>query len=145
MRRLSGWWLIPCVPAILIAYGCGTSSTAPSPPSTAPPPAPTAVVLRTATFQSANGYTTTGRALILRDGDAYTLDLQDDFRTSNGGSLEVRLCRDSACTATDLNLGAIQSRTGRQVYALSDAAASHRYVVIYCRIIRAPFGFGLLQ
>ena len=113
-------------------------------PTPAPPASP--VVVRAATFQSANGYTTAGTGEVVRTGSTYTLELRDDFRTSNGGILDVRLCRETGCTGGDRNLGRIQQNNGRQTYALgADDSSAYRYVVIYCTAINAPFGFGLLR
>lgn len=78
-------------------------------------------------------------------GSTYTLELQDDFRTSNSGVLDVRLCRDTRCGSGDLNLGAIRAFTGRQTYVLPDNGAAFRYVVIWCRAVNLPFGFGDLR
>ncbi len=94
---------------------------------------------------SANGYRTEGTAAVTLSGSTHTLDLQDDFRTSNSGVLDVRLCRDTRCAANDLNLGTIQRFSGRQSYALPNDAAAFRYVVIWCRAVNLPFGFGELR
>ena len=111
------------------------------PPTPAPPTTPT--VVRTATFQSANGYTTAGTAEVVRTGSSYTLELREDFRTSNGGILDVKLCRESDCTGGDLTLGRLEIRSGKQTYALgSNDTSSYRYAVIYCTVINRPFGYG---
>ena len=115
------------------------------PRATTIPTTPLGTVVRTATFQSASGYTTVGSARIVLTGSAYTLELQDDFRTSNGGLLDVRLCAQSACTDADPNFGELRSRVGKQVYGIPESAVNNRYVVIYCRVVRLPFGFGVWQ
>jgi len=149
-RRLSVW-VLASVTGTLAACGGGGSPTAPSAPAPAPTPAPTPTpvsgptVLRSATFQSANGYSTEGRATIVRDGASHRLELQDDFRTSRSAALDVRLCRDTSCTSSDLNLGEIRSFTGAQQYALPDDGSAYRYAVIWCRGVRLPFGFGELR
>ena len=103
-------------------------------------------MVRTATFQGANGYTTAGTAEIVRAGSAYSLELRDDFRTSNGGILDVKLCRETGCTGGDLTLGRLEVRGGRVSYALgSNDTTAYRYVVIYCTVINAPFGYGLMR
>lgn len=120
----------------------------PPTPTPAPAPAPpsTQTVVRTATFQGANGYTTSGTAEVVRAGLTFTLELREDFRTSNGGILEVRLCRESDCTGGDLTLGRLDIRSGKQTYALGgNDTSSYRYVVIYCTAINRPFGYGLFR
>lgn len=138
----------------ILAAGCGggSSPTAPDPlPTPAPTPAPTPTppladgVLRTATFESANGYFAEGAAAIVREGGAHRLDLEEDFRTSRSGALDVRLCRQTTCTEGDLDLGQIQRFSGAQSYDLPNDGAAYRYVVIWCRAVALPFGFGELQ
>jgi hypothetical protein len=102
-------------------------------------------VLRTATFQSANGYFTEGSASIVREDGAHRLELQEDFRTSRSGALDVRLCRETTCTDADLDLGPIQAFSGAQSYSLPDDGSDYAYVVIWCRAVNLPFGFGELQ
>ena len=102
-------------------------------------------VLRRAVFQSANGYRTEGAAQITRSESGHRLELQNDFRTSTSGILEVRLCRETRCGAGDLNLGSIQAFTGPQAYTLPDDGGAFRYVVIWCRAVNLPFGFGDLR
>jgi len=126
--------------------GGGSSPTEPSPSPMPPPPPPTGPkVLRSATFQSASGYNTAGSASIVEDEGSYRLELHDDFATDNSGALDVRLCRQSTCTAGDLDLGPIQAFRGAQTYELMDAATEYAYVVIWCRAVDLPFGYGLLQ
>ena len=82
----------------------------------------------------------------MRTGSAYTLELRDDFLTSNGGILDVKLCNTINCTdASNLNLGSIQSRSGRQTYVLGSDGSQWAYVVIYCRVVNVAFGYGLLK
>jgi hypothetical protein len=146
---LAAGWLLAVTATVVAACGQGGSPTGPTPPPVAaapPPPAgASSTVLRRADFQSANGYRTEGSAVITMSGSTYVLDLQDDFRTSNSGILEVRLCRDPRCGPNDLNLGAIRAFSGRQSYLLPDDAAGFRYVVIWCRAVSLPFGFGDLR
>jgi hypothetical protein len=102
-------------------------------------------VLRSATFQSANGYTTVGEAAIVREAGRHRLELRDGFRTSQSGGLDVRLCGTTACGGSDLDLGRIQAFSGAQQYELPDDGAAYRYVVIWCRAVNLPFGFGELR
>jgi hypothetical protein len=144
-------WVLASVTGTLAACGGGGSPTAPAAPAATPAPAPSPTpvsgptVLRSATFQSANGYTTEGGATIVRDGSAHRLELRQDFRTSQSGALDVRLCRETRCTSTDLNLGSVQGFSGAQQYALPDDGSAYRYAVIWCRAVNLPFGFGELK
>ena len=102
-------------------------------------------MLRTAAFESANGYFTEGSAAIVREDGEHRLELMDDFRSSRSGALDVRLCRETACTDSDLNLGPIQAFRGAQTYPLPDDGSAYSYVVIWCRAVALPFGFGALE
>jgi Electron transfer DM13 len=137
--------------------GCGSRSPAsPSGPmggqpaaTPAPTPDPTLdpapTTLRRATFESANGYTTEGGAAIVRERDSYRLELDSDFRTSQSAALEVRLCAQTQCGGADLNLGEIKAYSGMQAYDLNADGSQYRYVVIWCRAVNLPFGFGELS
>ena len=142
-------WLLASVASTLAACGGGGSSPVapqtPPPPAPTPTPAPSATVLRTATFESANGYFTAGQAAIVREAGAHRLELREDFRTSQSGALDVRLCRETRCTSDDLNLGPIRAYSGAQQYPLPDDAAAYRYAVIWCRAVNLPFGLGELK
>jgi hypothetical protein len=102
-------------------------------------------VLREATFESANGYSTAGRAAIIRETGSHRLQLRPDFQTSQSNALEVRLCRTTQCASQHLNLGEIQGFSGSQRYGLPDASEQYGYVVIWCRAVSLPFGFGQLR
>ena len=134
------------------AAACGGGGSSPTAPAT-PPPAPaatptpgaSATVVRSTVFQSANGYTTEGQAAVVREGSTHRLELRDDFRTSQSAALDLRLCRETRCTASDLDLGQIRAFSGAQQYALPDDASAYRYVVVWCRGVSLPFGFGELR
>lgn len=148
-KRAPSLALLMGLAVVSATCGGGSSPSTPS-PTPAPTPAPTPTptddeVLRMATFQGANGYFTEGHAAIVRAGDAHRLDLLDDFRTSQSGALDVRLCRETTCTDGDLDLGTLQGFSGAQTYPLPDDGSAYAYVVIWCRGIALPFGFGQLQ
>jgi hypothetical protein len=103
------------------------------------------VTLRSAEFEGANGYQTSGGASIVREGSDHRLELHTNFRTSRSGALDVRLCRDSRCFPGDLDLGPIQKFEGAQSYRLADDGGAYRYVVIWCRGVNLPFGYGRLR
>ena len=148
----------------LLAVACGDSPPpGPSGPSsvattttTSPPAssttttttttsAPATQVVRQASFQSANGYTTQGSARILESGGRYTLELGSDFRSSQSPALDVRLCNDTNCRGASLELGALGSFSGAQSYDLPNDGGAYSLVVIYCRAVQLAFGFGNLR
>ena len=160
----SGFMIALVVVALAAASGCGdsspsSSSPAPStsaaetsPPAPAPPPPATTTsvpagprTLRRATFMGANGYVTGGSARIQRENDEFTLELEEDFRTSNSAALDVRLCTNSGCTGDNVSLGELQRFSGRQSYPLADSGTGYSHVSIYCTAVRLPFGSGRLQ
>ena len=57
----------------------------------------------------------------------------------------MRLCRDAQCGGRQLDLGAIKAFSGAQSYDLPDDGSAYRYVVIWCRAVSLPFGFGELR
>ena len=160
----SGFMIALVVVALAAASGCGdsspsSSSPAPStsaaetsPPAPAPPPPATTTsvpagprTLRRATFMGANGYVTEGGARIQQENDEFTLELEEDFRTSNSAALDVRLCTNSGCTGDNVSLGELQRFSGRQSYPLADSGTGYSHVSIYCTAVRLPFGSGRLQ
>ena len=154
---LFGVWLLGCssnsvsptTPTPTPSPPTASPPTAPETPAPTPPPPPAPPpqpeTLRTAMFQNANGYRTSGGASIVREGDAHRLELGRDFRTDDSAALDVRLCRNSSCTGGDLNLGTLKSARGRQSYDLPNAARAYSHVVIWCRAVRLAFGFGALR
>ena len=167
----SGFMIALVVVALAAASGCGDSSPSSSSPAPAtsaagtpapapapPPPATTTMMvttttsvpagprtLRRATFMGANGYVTDGGARIQRENDEFTLELEEDFRTSNSAALDVRLCTNSGCTGDNVSLGELQRFSGRQSYPLADSGTGYSHVSIYCTAVRLPFGSGRLQ
>lgn len=141
--------------AIALLMACG-STTAPTPqptprptatptPSTTPTPTPTASTLRSATFTGANGYNTAGGARILNDGASFRLNLLDDFRTDNSNALDLRLCLGSSCGGGSLHVAPLMNTRGAQTYALPGDGAAYDHVVIWCRAVNLPFGYGPLR
>ena len=148
VTRVNALLLLPLV----VVFACsGSSPTAPPASTPTPTPAPTAtpspsaMVLRAATFAGSNGYSTSGNARVVQEGSSYRLDLLDDFLTNNSGALEVRLCTDPSCGGAQRNLGSLTASSGRQSYALADAASEFGSVVIWCRGVNLAFGFGVLR
>ena len=135
--------------------GGGSSPTAPTGPAPAPAPTPAAtpapaptagpVVVRGTSISCSNGHAASGRAEIVRNGSAFTLELRSDFRI-DGGNNDVYLARQTdRVTGDDLNLGNLRSRTGAQSYEMPNDGAAYPYVIIWCRPFRVPIGWGELR
>ena len=133
------------MPSAPSATPAPTAAPAPSPtPVTAPPPSgPT--VLRTAMVRGANGHSASGTARIVRDGGSVTLELGTDFRIDSGNNDVYLTSGPDTIRESDLNLGNMQSLTGRQTYTLPDEAGRYGFVMLWCRPFRVPIGVGELR
>jgi hypothetical protein len=103
-------------------------------------------VLRTASFHGAHGHSASGTARVVDVGGAYRLEFLADFKVDTG-SIDVYLARgqDTVDMSRDLNLGNMLARTGAQSYAMPNAGAAYRYVLLWCRPFRVPIGVGELE
>jgi len=152
-RRARKWPLSALLLAVLSFPACGGGGGTPGAPAPLPTPNPTPTpvaplpdgVLRTGTFEGANGYLAEGSVALVRQDGAHRLELQPDFRTSRSGALDVRLCRTTACDASDLDLGPVVAFSGAQSYALPDDGAQYPFAVIWCRAVALPFGYAELR
>jgi hypothetical protein len=112
-----------------------------TPPSDPPPPAP----VRTAAVRGVNGHSASGSARIMKEGATFVLELGDDFRIDSGNN-DVMLTRQpDTRSGSDLNLGNMQSLTGRQRYTLPHDAGGYGYVMLWCRPYRVPIAVGELR
>jgi hypothetical protein len=144
------------LPALALLLGiaitaCGGGSPTPmtmtTPPPTNPPPPsnPPPTPARTATVRGVNGHSASGSARLMQEGGSHVLELGDDFRIDSGNN-DVMLTRQpDTRTSDDLNLGNMQSLTGRQRYTLPNDGSSYRYVMLWCRPFRVPIGVGELR
>lgn len=104
--------------------------------------------VKTATFTSANGYTTSGTAKIVQKSDGnHTLTLNADFKTSSSPGLNVYLSSGSSVSSPSQNLGGIKAFSGRQNYNIKAGTDINQYshVVIHCTPANLAFGSGLLK
>ena len=104
--------------------------------------------VKTATFTSANGYTTSGTAKIVQKPDGnHALSLNTDFKTSNSPGLNVYLSSGSSVSSPSQNLGAIKAFSGRQNYDIKAGTNINQYshVVIHCTPANLAFGSALLK
>jgi hypothetical protein len=138
---------------LVLAAACGGGSPAPAPMEPTPPvpsspPAPSAppvATLRAATVRGANGHSASGSARILQESGSFVLELGDDFRIDSGNN-DVMLTRQpDTRSGSDLNLGNMQSLTGRQRYTLPHDAGGYGYVMLWCRPYRVPIAVGELR
>lgn len=132
---------------LLVLLGCKGESLIPTEPAAAPAPdgtTETPTVIATAVFEGANGYRTTGSAVLEESAEGQTLRLGDDFETDRSVALDVRLCNRRRCGGEALVLGSIQSFTGAQSYAVPGDGSGFAFVVIWCTAVELPFGVGAL-
>lgn len=147
---------------LLILAGCGGSSPGtPSAPSASPAPTatPAAIatpvpsptpatgptVLRMASVRGANGHGASGTARIVREGESFRLELGEDFRIDSGNNDVYLTSGADTIRGSDLNLGNMQSLTGRQTYVLPDDGGRYGFVMLWCRPFRVPIGVGELR
>ena len=104
--------------------------------------------VKTATFTSDNGYTTSGTAKIVQKPDGtHTLTLNADFKTSSSPGLNVYLSSNSSVSPPSQNLGALKAYSGRQNYDIKAGTDINQYshVVIHCTPANLAFGSGSLK
>ena len=102
-------------------------------------------MLRSSSLRGANGHSASGTARILREGDAFVLELGADFRIDSGNNDVYLTANPDAPRGSDLNLGNMRSLTGHQTYSMPDDGGRLRYVMLWCRPFRVPIGLGELQ
>ena len=73
------------------------------------------------------------------------LELGADFRIDSGNNDVYLASGSDTIRGSDLNLGNMQSLTGRQTYVLPDEAARYGFVLLWCRPFRVPIGVGELR
>ncbi len=141
-------WLL--LPVLLAACG-GPSAPSPVVPLAATPaPSPVAVpspdpTVRSASLTGASGHSASGTARIVARNGGFVLELGDDFRL-DGGKTDVYLAGDRGTVrASDLNLGALGSRTGAQTFAMPDDGGRYPYVLLWCRPAKLVIGVGELR
>lgn len=139
----------PAAPSASSASGAtetvSTTTTTTTPAATTTTSVPVPRIRRRASFTSANGYQTAGRAQVVMEGGDFTLELLSDFRTSQSAALDVRLCQNVNCRGSQWDLGGLRSFSGAQSYSLPDLGREFSHVVIYCRAVRLAFGSGVFQ
>jgi Electron transfer DM13 len=106
----------------------------------------TASVLKfTGNFASGPYGTVAGKAEIYKKGIAYEVKLAG-FTTTNGPALHVYLSKE-AVPLNFLDLGALKSTNGNQVYSISGMPdfMEYKYISIHCVAYNHLFGWALIQ
>ena len=101
-------------------------------------------------FQGAPGtsYSASGTAVLMqRSGGDLVLEFNDDFSVDDGPGLEVFLSNTPGVTAESQNLGALESISGAQSYAVGGSISldSFTYVVIHCVPFNVTFAAAALN
>ncbi len=98
---------------------------------------------RTGAFQGLNGYNVLGATRV--SDDAVMFD--SDFVSSSGPGLFVYLSNNASNVNGGVELGALQSTTGAQTYALPQnvEANTYNFVIVYCKPFSVAFGSAELN
>jgi hypothetical protein len=127
----------------LLVLSCTKQNTASIPLDDVP--ATSAVLKYSGTFQPTAGITITGSAKVYLANGQYQLAL-DSFRVSNGPDLKVYLSKEYP-PANFINLGALQSTAGQQLYIIPGQPdfTIYKYALIHCRQFNHLFGIAELN
>ncbi len=108
-------------------------------------PDSTAVLKYSGTFQPTAGITIAGSAKVYLINGKYQLAL-DSFRVSNGPDLKVYLGKEYP-PANFINLGALQSIAGQQLYIIPGQPdfSVYKYALIHCQQFNHLFGIAELK
>lgn len=105
----------------------------------------TATVLKQGTLVGIGGHTASGTAT-LYDNDGKKFVVLDPYMSQNGPDLKVYLSKDVNASSY-LNLGALKSTMGKQVYAVpgNPNTTQYPYVHIWCEQYSVEFGRAEMQ
>jgi len=80
-------------------------------------------------------------------GGTLTLQLENDFSSSDGPGLYVYLSRTSAVTSSSLEVGALQAISGPSTYNVPGPTTltTYDWVIIHCKPFNVTFGYAQLQ
>ncbi|MEM9856318.1 MAG: DM13 domain-containing protein [Bacteroidota bacterium] len=98
-------------------------------------------------FESLKGYSTSGSVSVMSNGNRLSVNLESNFRTSNGPGLYVYLSNNRSSVSGGIELGKLTSTTGASAYSTPEGIAldSFDYVIIYCKPFGAGFGTASLD
>lgn len=103
------------------------------------------VTNRTGRFMGANNYSVTGGFNMKEEGGQLILTFESDFASSTGPGLFIYLSNSSTGVTGGVEIGAIQSNKGEQVYTLNlDDARLYTcdYIIVWCKPFGVLFGVG---
>lgn len=105
----------------------------------------TATVLKQGTLIGIGGHTANGTAT-LYDSDGKKFVVLDPYMSQNGPDLKIYLSKDVNASSY-LNLGALKSTMGKQVYAVpgNPNITQYPYVHIWCEQYSVEFGRAEMQ
>ncbi len=135
-----------CFLVVLIATSCSKEALAPTTVLNQIIADTSAVLKFNGTFVNGPYGTTSGKAEIyLTKNNTYELKLSN-FSVSNGPSLFVLLSKE-VMPVNFINLGALQSTMGNQVYSIASNPdfKTYKYISIHCTAYNHLFGSSLIQ
>ncbi len=96
--------------------------------------------VRIGEFRGINGYRAEGNAELIESNGVLTLELLENFSTSNGPDLYLYLSNSESSINGGIEVGALRSNSGADSYTVPSGITFSQYdhVIIYCK----PFGVG---
>ncbi len=104
---------------------------------------------RTGSFQAAQGssYRVEGTGVLEQTDASLQVRFLDNFSVSNGPDLHVYLSTQNRVNATSIDLGALQSTTGAQMYSVPANVRMNDFdfIIIHCVPFNVSFGFARIN
>ena len=129
----------------LIAVGCTVEENTPTKPVIDNFDETSATLLKQGTFTGIGGHTASGKATIYEFNRQRVVVL-DPYSSQNGPDLKVYLSK-TVSASSYINLGVLQSKMGKQTYAIPNAVNvdDYKYVHIWCEQFSVEFARAPLQ
>lgn len=105
---------------------------------------------RTGNFSGNGGYSVSGTASLVKNGEALELSFGNDFKASNGPMLGIFLAKNAAGSlqgSNSVKVANLTSNSGAQLYQVPSGIGinDYNYVVIYCIPFNVRFGTAMLN
>lgn len=105
---------------------------------------------RTGNFSGNGGYSVSGTASLIKNGEALELSFGNDFKASNGPMLGIFLAKNAAGSlqgSNSVKVANLTSNSGAQLYQVPSGIGinDYNYVVIYCIPFNVRFGTAMLN
>jgi hypothetical protein len=103
---------------------------------------------RSGTFEGVSGYNVEGTVVLdSGSGNAVSLELQDDFKSSRGPGIYIYLTNNGTSIEGGVEIGKLRSPTGADSYSIPGGIKLDQYdqVLIYCKPFGVPFGVADLD